>query len=64
MKQMYHSKETCVFLINYHLIWCPIAESRTIEHTFIVRPLCGRLSTGSIFLLPAVNGGAKSSSID
>jgi putative transposase len=23
MKQMYHSKETCVFLVNYHLIWCP-----------------------------------------
>jgi putative transposase len=23
MKQMYHSKDTCVFLVNYHLIWCP-----------------------------------------
>jgi putative transposase len=23
MKQIYHSKETCVFLVNYHLIWCP-----------------------------------------
>jgi putative transposase len=23
MKQMYHSKDTCVYLVNYHLIWCP-----------------------------------------
>ncbi len=23
MKQGYRSKETCVFLVNYHLIWCP-----------------------------------------
>ena len=23
MKPMYHSKATCVFLRNYHLIWCP-----------------------------------------
>src|SRR6266496_2882423 len=23
MKQMYHSKKSCVFLIHYHLIWCP-----------------------------------------
>jgi putative transposase len=23
MNQGYRSKETCVFLVNYHLIWCP-----------------------------------------
>ena len=23
MKQGYRSKETCVFLVTYHLIWCP-----------------------------------------
>jgi putative transposase len=23
MKQGYRTKETCVFLINYHIIWCP-----------------------------------------
>jgi len=23
MKQMYHSNDTCVLLINYHLVWCP-----------------------------------------
>jgi putative transposase len=23
MKHGYRSKETCVFLVNYHLIWCP-----------------------------------------
>lgn len=23
MKQGYRSKETCVFLVHYHLIWCP-----------------------------------------
>ena len=23
MKQGYRTKETCVFLMNYHIIWCP-----------------------------------------
>ncbi|GIV87639.1 MAG: hypothetical protein KatS3mg055_0157 [Chloroflexus sp.] len=23
MKQMYHSNDTCVLLINSHLVWCP-----------------------------------------
>ena len=23
MKQGYRSKETCIFLMNYHIIWCP-----------------------------------------
>ena len=23
MKQRYRTKETCVFLLNYHIIWCP-----------------------------------------
>jgi putative transposase len=23
MKHHYRTKETCVFLVNYHLIWCP-----------------------------------------
>jgi putative transposase len=23
MKQGYRTKETCVFLLNYHIIWCP-----------------------------------------
>ena len=23
MKQRYRTKETCVFLWNYHIIWCP-----------------------------------------
>ena len=31
---------------------CSIAKSRTIDPTSIVRPLCGRLSTGSMFCSP------------
>jgi putative transposase len=28
MGQSYRRKETCVFLINYHLIWCPKRRRR------------------------------------
>ncbi|MGZ3431726.1 MAG: IS200/IS605 family transposase [Isosphaeraceae bacterium] len=28
MSQSYRRKETCVFLINYHLIWCPKRRRR------------------------------------
>ena len=28
MGQAYRRKETCVFLINYHLIWCPKRRRR------------------------------------
>jgi putative transposase len=28
MGQTYRRKETCVFLVNYHLIWCPKRRRR------------------------------------
>jgi putative transposase len=28
ISQLYRRKETCVFLINYHLIWCPKRRRR------------------------------------
>ncbi len=28
MKQMYRRKETCVFLVNYHLVFCPKRRRR------------------------------------
>jgi REP-associated tyrosine transposase len=38
MGQSYRRKETCVFLINYHLIWCPKRRRR-----ILVGPLKERL---------------------
>jgi putative transposase len=38
MGQSYRCKETCVFLINYHLIWCPKRRRR-----ILVGPLKERL---------------------
>lgn len=30
MAQEYRRKETCVFLVNYHLIWCPKRRRRVL----------------------------------
>jgi putative transposase len=38
MGQAYRRKETCVFMINYHLIWCPKRRRR-----ILVGPLKRRL---------------------
>jgi putative transposase len=38
MGQAYRRKETCVFLINYHLVWCPKRRRR-----ILVGPLKERL---------------------
>ena len=38
MGQSYRRKETCLFLINYHLIWCPKRRRR-----ILVGPLKERL---------------------
>jgi putative transposase len=38
MGQAYRRKETCVFLLNYHLIWCPKRRRR-----ILVGPLRDRL---------------------
>jgi putative transposase len=38
MKQGYRSKETCVFLVNYHLIWCPKRRRKV-----LVDRVCTRL---------------------
>jgi len=38
MGQQYRRKETCVFLVNYHLIWCPKRRRR-----ILVGPVRDRL---------------------
>lgn len=37
MKQGYRSKETCVFLVNYHLIWCPKRRRKVLVDRVRVR---------------------------
>jgi putative transposase len=37
MKQGYRFKETCVFLVNYHLIWCPKRRRKVLVDRVRVR---------------------------